>query len=109
MSVPVAFAIARRELRGGVRGFRVFIACLALGVASVATVGQIRESIGAGLTRQGATLLGGDAEIQLAYRFASEAEREWMRMNAAKVSEIVDFRSMAVVDRGEDIERGSVS
>ena len=35
MSLGVAGRIARRELRGGIRGFRVFLLCLALGVAAV--------------------------------------------------------------------------
>ena len=106
MNFPVAFRIARRELRGGVGGFRVFIACLALGVAAVAAVGHVRESIEAGLRQEGASLLGGDAEIQLSYRFASESERRWMEMNATTVSEIVDFRSMAVVEKDGNTERG---
>ncbi len=106
MNLPVAFGIARRELRGGVRGFRVFIACLALGVAAVAVVGQVRQSIEAGLRQQGATLLGGDAEIQLSYRFASDVELAWMGKNADAVSEVVDFRSMAVVERDGHTERG---
>ncbi len=106
MNLPVAIGIARRELRGGVRGFRVFIVCLALGVAAVATVGQIRHSIEAGLKQEGAILLGGDAEIQLTYRFASDAERAWMEANADAVSEIVDFRSMAVVEGDGETDRG---
>ncbi len=106
MSLSVASRIARRELRGGLRGFRVFIACLALGVAAVAAVGQIRQSVEAGLKQEGATLLGGDAEIQLTYRKASDAERRWMEANAVTVSEIVDFRSMVVVDRDGDTDRG---
>ena len=106
MSLPVAFGIARRELRGGIRGFRVFIACLVLGVAAVAAVGHVRQSVTAGLEQEGKTLLGGDAEIQLTYRFASDAERAWMEANAVTVSEIVDFRSMAVVDRDGDTDRG---
>ena len=32
----LAFAMARRELRGGIKGFRVFMACLMLGVAAIA-------------------------------------------------------------------------
>jgi putative ABC transport system permease protein len=102
----MAWRIARRELRGGLRGFRVFLACLALGVAAIAAVGSVRVSIEQGLASQGATLLGGDAETRFTYRFASEEERAWMTQNAAAVSEIVDFRSMAVVDRGGEIERG---
>ncbi|RYH08246.1 ABC transporter permease [Tropicimonas sp. IMCC6043] len=97
MSLPVAARIARRELRGGLRGFWVFLACLALGVAAIAAVGTVRAGIEAGLAREGAVLLGGDAEMTFTYRYADEAERAWMEENAITVSEVVDFRSMAVV------------
>lgn len=100
MSLALATKFARRELRGGLRGFRLFLACLALGVAAIAAVGSVRSGIEAGLEREGASILGGDAELELTYRFASEAERAWMQTQAAAVSEIADFRSMAVV--GED-------
>ncbi|HDR27128.1 ABC transporter permease, partial [Rhodovulum sp.] len=106
MSLAVAARIARRELRGGLRGFYVLIACLALGVAAIATVGSIRESITAGLKREGALLLGGDAEMSLTYRHAEPAERAWMELIAAQVSEVVDFRSMVVVERNGETERG---
>lgn len=106
MSLAVARRIALRELRGGLSGFRVFLACLALGVAAIAAVGTVRESIEAGLQREGAVILGGDAEISLTYRFATDAERAWMEARAGIVSEIADFRSMAVVERGAEAERG---
>ena len=89
-----------RDLSGGLAGFRVFLACLALGVAAIAAVGTVRESITEGLSREGAVILGGDASIELTYRFASEDERDWMDAAAVDVSEIVDFRSMAVVGEG---------
>ena len=96
MSFAVASRIARRELRGGLKGFRVFLACLILGVAAIAAVGSVREAIRAGLEREGATILGGDAEIEFTYRFARDEERAWMEARAGAVSEIVEFRSMAV-------------
>ncbi|MCG6904193.1 MAG: drug:proton antiporter [Rhodobacter sp.] len=102
MSLKNAARIARRELRGGLGGFRIFLACLALGVAAIAAVGSVRQSIETGLEREGAVILGGDAEIELTYRFASERERAWMDNAASAVSEVVDFRSMAVVGQ----ERG---
>ncbi len=101
MSVTTAARLARRDLRGGLRGFRIFLACVILGVAAIAAVGTVRESIATGLTREGATLLGGDAEIEFTYRFADTAERDWMEATANRVSEIVDFRSMAVAPDGE--------
>ncbi len=100
MSLRNAARIARRELRGGLSGFRVFLACLALGVAAIAAVGTVRQSIELGLARNAAAILGGDAEIELTYRFASEAERAWMDSVAEEVSETVDFRSMAVAEDG---------
>jgi putative ABC transport system permease protein len=90
-----AWRIARRELRGGVGGFRVFLACLALGVAAIAAVGTVRESIDQGLAREGAAILGGDASVEFVYRFAEPDERAWLE-EQGRVSEIVDFRSMAV-------------
>ena len=100
MSLAHAARIARRELRGGVRGFKVFLACLALGVAAIAAVGLVRESLSGGLMREGATMLGGDAELRFTYRAAGEAELAWMAEQASRVSEVVDFRSMARA--GED-------
>lgn len=105
MNWTAAFRIASRELRGGIKGFRVFLACLALGVAAITAVGIVRESISAGLEREGAAILGGDAAIQLTYRFAEDAERGWMALNSETVSEIVDFRSMAVFETPVGAER----
>ena len=105
MSFVIASRLARRELRGGLRGFRIFLACLALGVAAIAAVGTVRSSIEAGLTREGARLLGGDAEVEFTYRFARTEELDYLKSIASTVSETVDFRSMVVVDRGADPER----
>ncbi|WP_272008255.1 ABC transporter permease [Roseovarius sp. ZX-A-9] len=96
MRLMLAARLARRELRGGLAGFRILLACIILGVAAIAAVGTVRESIAAGLARDGAALLGGDAEIELTYRFASPPERAWMTRNADHISEIVDFRSLAL-------------
>ena len=98
MSFAIAARFARRELRGGLRGFRIFLACLALGVAAIAAVGTVRAGIQAGLDREGAALLGGDAEVELTYRFAREDELAYLNDIADVVSETVDFRSMAVTE-----------
>jgi putative ABC transport system permease protein len=96
--MSLAFTIARRELRGGLRGFRVFLACLALGVAAIAAVGTLRTGIQQGLTDQGAVILGGDAEMRFTYRPADADERAYMDSIATQVSEVYDFRSMVVLD-----------
>jgi putative ABC transport system permease protein len=97
VSLAIAAKFAHREMRGGLRGFRLFLACLALGVAAIAAVGSVRAAIEAGLAREGAALLGGAAELDFTYRFASQQELDWMNSRATAVSEIVEFRSMAVV------------
>ncbi|KIT16486.1 ABC transporter permease [Jannaschia aquimarina] len=97
--------IAVRELRGGLAGFRIFLACLALGVAAIAAVGSVRVSITEGLEREGRNILGGDAEVEIAYRFASEEERALLDRLTTDVSEIVDFRSMVATGTGLEAER----
>jgi putative ABC transport system permease protein len=106
MSLRITARLAARELRGGFRGFRVFLACLALGVAAIAAVGTVRAGIEAGLKRDGAALLGGDAEVEFTYRFARADELVWLESIADNVSETVDFRSMVVVDRNGETDRG---
>ncbi|WP_417723271.1 ABC transporter permease [Salipiger sp.] len=106
MSLATAARFAGRELRGGLRGFRIFIACLALGVAAIAGVGSVRSAIQEGLSEQGAVMLGGDAQARFTYRFASEDERAFLDSLATKVSEVTDFRSMATVVRDGRTERG---
>ncbi len=90
----VAARFARRELRGGLRGFRIFIACLALGVAAIAGVGSLASGIVAGLSSDGRALLGGDIELRLTHRTASPEERDWLAGRGA-VSEIAQMRAMA--------------
>jgi putative ABC transport system permease protein len=105
MSMALAARFARRELRGGLQGFRVFLACLALGVAAIAGVGIVRAAIEGGLRDQGAIILGGDAQMEFTYRFATDDERAFMGRVATGVSEIVDFRSMVVAGAGDTEDR----
>lgn len=108
MSAALALKFALREMRGGLAGFRVFLACLALGVAAVAAVGTVKTAIERGLSDQGRAILGGDAEVRLTYQRADEADRARLAAVASRVSEIVDFRSMAVATSriSGEVERG---
>lgn len=105
MALATAARFARRELRGGLKGFRIFLACLALGVAAIAGVGSVRSAIQSGLSEQGAVLLGGDASVEFTYRFAEPEERAWLEGIATELSEITDFRSMVVKDPDGEAER----
>ena len=96
----LAFRLARRELRAGVKGFRVFIACLALGVAAIAGVGSLSASIVAGLRADARTLLGGDVDLRLVSRPAPPGEAAYLTANAEAVSKVVEMRAMARPEQG---------
>ena len=105
MALRTATRFARRELRGGLKGFRIFLACLALGVAAIAGVGSVRSAIQSGLESQGSILLGGDASVEFTYRFAEPEERAYLESISTGISEITDFRSMVVRDPEGEAER----
>jgi len=70
--------LALRDLRGGFRGFYVFIACIALGVAAIAAVGSFAHSLTAGLGREGRVILGGDVAFSLIQREATATEQAFL-------------------------------
>src|ERR1700693_3736451 len=86
--------LAVRELRGGLRGFHVFIAGLALGVMAIAGVGPFARSLDDGLAREGRVILGGDLAFSLIHREASPAERAFLDRQG-RVSMVATMRAMA--------------
>jgi putative ABC transport system permease protein len=60
----LAWRLARRELRSGLQGFAVFLACLALGVAAIAAVGVTNAGVIDAVKRDAAALLGGDVRLE---------------------------------------------
>ena len=90
--LPLRFAL--RELRGGLQGFYVFIACIALGVMAIAGVGSVAASPGEGLAREGRTLLGGDVAFNLFQREAKPNEIEFLRARG-QLSVAATLRGMA--------------
>ncbi len=94
MQLSLALRLARRELRAGLHGFRVFLACLALGVAAIAAVGSATAAIRGGLAHDARAILGGDVDLHLANRPGTAAERNFLD-GEGKVSEVVQMRAMA--------------
>jgi putative ABC transport system permease protein len=93
-AASLALRYALRELRGGLRGFYVFIACIALGVMAIAGVGSVAASLGEGLAREGRTLLGGDVAFSLIQREAKPDEIAFLR-SRGQVSVAATLRAMA--------------
>src|SRR5206468_13118839 len=90
----LALRYALREMRGGLRGFYVFIACIALGVMAIAGVGSVAASLSEGLSREGRTLLGGDIAFSLIQREATPAEIDFLRARG-ELSVAATLRGMA--------------
>jgi putative ABC transport system permease protein len=95
----LALRYALREMRGGLRGFYVFVACIALGVMAIAGVGSVAASLSDGLAREGRTLLGGDAGFALIQREAKPDELAWLNARG-KVSVAATLRAMAKAPDG---------
>ena len=74
-AIPLAFRLAARELRSGVRGFHIFLACLALGVAAIAAAGSTAEAFRQGLASQAREILGGDLSFSVENRDFNASER----------------------------------
>ena len=66
-SWALAWRIARREIRGSVARFRVFLGALMLGVAAIGTVGSVAEAMRDGIAGNARLLLGGDVELRSLY------------------------------------------
>ncbi|HEY8380801.1 MAG TPA: ABC transporter permease [Microvirga sp.] len=93
--LPLVLRLALRELRGGLRGFGIFLACIALGVAAIAGVSSISRSLTEGLTREGRKILGGDMAFSLIHREANPAERAYLE-GKGQMSVIASMRAMAM-------------
>ena len=91
----LAWRIARRELRGGLRGFAVFLACLTLGVAAIAAVGVINAGVLEGLKRDASALLGGDVRIDVSNLPLEEEELVRLTPLGAERSDVVRTNAMA--------------
>ena len=69
--------LALRDLRGNLRSFWVFLACLALGVTTLTGVGTVADAVRASLDSNGRILLGGDVAVSRMHLRASPEERRW--------------------------------
>lgn len=98
--LATAWRLALRELRGGTRGLRIVIACLALGVAAIAGVGMLTSAVLEGMRADGRRILGGDFEVSVGYRPMPQAARDWIQARGGRLAEVVEMRSMLVVEDG---------
>jgi putative ABC transport system permease protein len=92
--VPQALRLVRRELRSGLRGFGVFLACLFLGVFAISAIGSFSAAARSGLLADASALLGGDLEIRLSQRPVTSEQHKFLSQQG-QLSEILELRTMA--------------
>lgn len=86
--------LATRDFRGGLRGFVILIASLALGLMAIVGVGSVMRSIELGLVDKGRLILGGDVSFDLVQREASPDELGVLS-SYGRVSRVALMRAMA--------------
>ncbi|WFR95009.1 ABC transporter permease [Rhizobium tumorigenes] len=99
--LSLAFRLALRELRGGLRGFYIFLACIALGTGAIAAVNSVSRSITDAIATQGQTLLAGDVRFEINNREATPEEMSYLK-GLGTLSASTGVRSMARLPDGAD-------
>ncbi|UDL96453.1 ABC transporter permease [Lichenihabitans sp. PAMC28606] len=93
-SLATVLRLAVRDLRGGLSGFWIFLACIALGVTAITGVGSVADGLAEGLAVQGRTILGGDASFSRVGALLSPEEAALVSARG-RTSTIGEVRAMA--------------
>jgi putative ABC transport system permease protein len=98
LGLATALRFAARALRGTVRrafrGFGIFLACLALGVAAIAGVAALGRAFDASLAAQGDLVLGGDLAFSVNHRPLGTPEHDFLAARG-RTSDVATLRAMA--------------
>lgn len=97
----LAFRLALRELRGGLGGFYIFLACIALGTGAIAAVNSVSQSITDAIATQGQSLLSADVRFELNNREATPQELAYLQ-SLGQLSRSTGLRSMSRLPDGSD-------
>ena len=97
----LAFRLALRDLRGGIRGMRIVLACLALGVGAIASVGSLRAAMDRGIATEGRRLIGGDIAVESGSEPLPDALQTWLATQHATVAKTIGLRSLLAAPSGD--------
>jgi putative ABC transport system permease protein len=92
-SLPLAFRLALREMRGGLKGFYIFMLCILLGTAAIAGVNSVARAMTDAITSRGREILAADIRFELKHREAKPDEFTYLS-SLGKVSTSSNLRSM---------------
>ena len=99
--LAVSWKLALREMRGGLSGFYIFLACIALGTGAIAAVNSVSRAITGAIASQGQEILAGDIRFELDNREATPQELQFLE-GLGSVSVSTSLRSMARVPDGSE-------
>ncbi|MBL4693223.1 MAG: ABC transporter permease [Magnetovibrio sp.] len=102
-TIALVWHVARCEMRTGLKGFRVFLTCLALGVAAIAAVGSLSEAVTAGLMADARFLLGGDVSVRSQQRPIQGAPLAYLTSHAKTVSAVLEMKAMAQTENARTL------
>jgi len=109
IDMALALRLARRELRGGLRRFGVFLTCLALGVAAVAAVGEVAAIVDHSLRADAKAIAGGDISVTRSHLELDAEALQWLE-ERGEVAHMVRLRTMArAVDPTPDSQRSMLT
>ncbi len=94
MRLAALTRLAARDLRGGFQGLRIFLACIAIGVAAIVGVNSLARSLQDGLAREGRRIVGGDASFSVIHRQLSPEERGFLAAHGT-LDDVATLRAMA--------------
>ena len=97
-----AWTLALREMRGGLSGFYIFLACIALGTGAIAAVNSVSRAITGAIATQGQDILAADIRFELDNREANPEELAFLR-ELGELSVSTGLRSMARVPDGSEL------
>lgn len=92
-SLTIALKLALKEIRHGWRHFAVFLACLILGVAIMASVNSFGYIVKDSFKNEAQSLLGGDMEIRIRGVQATDSQKEFIE-KYGQASYVATLRSM---------------
>ncbi|WP_174803246.1 ABC transporter permease [Martelella limonii] len=101
LNLPLALKFALREMRGGLSGFYIFLACIALGVAAIAAVNSVSTAVNDGIAERGREILAGDIRFERDNQPLDGAALAYIE-TLGPMSQSVTMRSMTRLPDGSD-------
>jgi len=90
--LPLTYA--RRDMRAGLKGFYIFLACLVLGVGAIAGIQSLSRGLLESLHHDGRFILGGDIALRTIYTPATPEQISFLRHKIGPLSTVIETRAM---------------